>query len=153
MKNRTFTVSQVRHELANRFERYKTVRSTLSNYHKILSARQKGLDAARQQLEEMLTQRRSLMVSVENLEARHKMNQVAHTTSEFNFDDSQLAKTKELIATIDAQIRVDEKLANAEFDLSEEIPLDEAEASDLLDEVAEYFGDRSPQVESIADAR
>ena len=153
LKNRTYTVSQVSHELANRFKRFKTVEDTVDNYHKILGARRKGLDAAREQLDEMLTQRRSLMVDVENLQARYKMNQVAHTVSEFNFDDSQLSRTKELIASIDAQIRVDEKLADSEFDLSEEIPLDGAETTDLLDEIAEHFGESHPDASTLAEVR
>jgi chromosome segregation ATPase len=64
---RAYTVSQVKLDLANRFERYKTGDATLASLREIHDARQKSLDAARQKLEGMLAAKRQLEVDVENL--------------------------------------------------------------------------------------
>ena len=51
---RSYTVQQVKVDLANRFERYKTHDATLASLRDIQTARRKSLDAARQKLEGML---------------------------------------------------------------------------------------------------
>jgi hypothetical protein len=147
---RSYSPKQVQTDLGNRFERYKTGEATTDKLRKILEARQRGLEAAREKLDGMLASKRDLEVNVENLEARLKMVEVAQTTSDFNFDDSQLARTKELIRDIQTRIDVAEKLVNADTKFHEEIPLDEPEAdTDLSKEIADYFGERRPEIENF----
>ena len=110
-------------DLANRFERYKTHDATRASLKDILAARRKSLDAARQKLEGMLAARRQLEVDVENLEARLKMVEVAQTTSDCHFDDSQLGRAKELIGDLRARLNVAERMLTVESDLHDEIPL------------------------------
>jgi chromosome segregation ATPase len=149
----TYTRDQVESDLESRFARYKTQDDTLANVKKILHARERGLTAAREKLEGMLAAKRELQVDVENLEARLKMVEVAQTTSDFSFDDSQLARTKDLIRDIHTRIDVAEKMVNAEGYFHDEIPLDaEPEAGNVSQEIAEYFGDAGPEVESVASA-
>jgi len=148
----TYTASQVKADLASRFERFKTQDATLLNLHKVLNARKKGLTAAREKLESMLAAKRQLIVDVENLEARLKMVEVAQTTSEFNFDDSHLARTKDLINEIHTRIDVAERLVNAEGHFLDEIPLDaEPESSNISEEITSYFS-HTPEVETFADS-
>ena len=45
---------------------------------------------------------------VENLEAQMKMVEVAQTASEFNFDDSQLSRTRKLLDDIRTRVEVAE---------------------------------------------
>lgn len=135
-----YSEADVRIDLANRFQRFKTKEETLANLRKVSRARQLSLDAARQKLEEMLAAKRSLVVDVENVEARQKMVEVAQTASDFNFDDSRLARTKDLITNIRTRIEVAEKLLNVQTDFHAGIPLDEPEAEDVCEEIAEYFG-------------
>ena len=78
---RHYTVEQVKCDLANRFERYKTSDATLVSMRDMESAREKSLNAAREKLDAMLAQKRQLEVDVENLEARLKMVEVAQTSS------------------------------------------------------------------------
>ena len=78
----------------------------------VMRARTNGLSAAREKLEHMLAAKRQLAVDIENLEARLKMIEVAQTTSQFNFDDSQLARTRELIGEIGTRLDVTEKMMN-----------------------------------------
>ena len=140
---RRYTVTQVKTDLSNRFERHKTKEGTLEKLEKILQARRSSLDAARQKLEGMMAAKRQLEVDVANLQARQKMVEVAQTTSDINFDDSHLARTKELINAISTRIDVAERMVNADVHFQDEIPLDAQEATDedLADEITAYFGD------------
>jgi hypothetical protein len=137
---RTFTVSHVKVDLANRFERYKTHDATLASLRDIQSARRTSLDAARQKLENMLAAKRQLEVDVEQLEAQFKMVEVAQTLSEHNIDDSQLGRVKELITDIRTRLKVAERLASSPI-VDGEIPVSttEGEAEDIVNQVTEYF--------------
>jgi predicted nucleic acid-binding Zn-ribbon protein len=147
---RTYSVSQVKCDLSNRFERFKTHEATLASLQEMQAARRKSLDAARQKLEGMLASRRQLEVDVENLEARFKMIEVAQTTSQYNIDDSQLGRVKELIGDLRARLNVAERIANSSADFNSEIPLSPAAADDIVDQVTEYF--QSSSNTAIADA-
>lgn len=136
---RVYTVSQVKQDLGNRFERYKTADATLGSLREIHEARQKSLDAARQKLEGMLASKRSLEVDVENLEAKLKMVEAAQTTSEFNFDDSRLSRCKELISDLRTRLDVAAKMVDAKDSFQSEIPLNETVPTDIVEEVTEYF--------------
>jgi hypothetical protein len=140
----------VRADLESRFARFKTQDATLANLHKVLHARQRGLEAAREKLEGMLAAKRQLEVDVENLEARMKMVEVAQTTSDFNFDDSHLARTKDLINEIHSRIDVAEKMVDADGYFHDEIPLDtEPVSGDISQEIAEYFGASPEDIASV----
>jgi len=149
---RNYTIAQVKCDLANRFERYKTHDATLASLRDIQTARRKSLDAARQKLEGMLAARRQLEVDVENLEARFKVLEVAQTTSEYNIDDSQLGRVKELIAEVRTRLNVSERLSNSQTALDGEIPLSSPQAENIVDQVTEYFsGEQAPA--KVADAQ
>ncbi len=106
----------------------------------VLKARQNGLDAAKQKLEGMLAAKRKLDVEVENLDARLKAVEVAQTTSEHSFDDSQLGRVKELIADLRSRIDVSAKMVNAQSQIKEQIPLDTPDPANVVEQVTEYFG-------------
>jgi chromosome segregation ATPase len=146
-----YTAEQVKSDLEGRFERYKVNEATLDKNGKILAIRQQKLDAARQRLEEMLSAKRELEVQVENLEAENEMLKVAKTASDFNFDDSRLARTKELIEDIRTRIEVDSKLMNEVEHVSGEIQLEEEsdDTADITDRVSQYFG--TDEIESFVD--
>lgn len=135
---RQFTADQVRGDLANRFERFKTNQATLDKLEQVLAARQSGLEAARAKLDQMVAAKRQLEVDIENLEARAKMVEVAQTASDFHFDNSHLSRTKELISDLQTRLEVAEKMVNSDF-LAETIPVDEPAVRDIEQEVAKYF--------------
>jgi len=137
--SRTYTCEEVKQDLARRFSRYKVADDTLASMKQMRDARQKNLDAARQKLSAMINARRKLEVDVQNLEAKRKLVEVAQASSEYVFDDSQLARAKELINDIRARLDVAAKLANADVNVQTEIPLDEAAPSDITDQVTQYF--------------
>lgn len=146
---RRYSEREVKADLASRFTQFKTQESTTTAVHKILVARQAGLQAAREKLDIMLDAKRQLEVDVENLEARLTMVQVAQTSSNFKFDDSQLSRTQELFDDIGTRIEVAEKLVNADVHFVDRIPLDEPEIErDIIEEIADYFGSGREDVEA-----
>jgi chromosome segregation ATPase len=147
---RSYTAAEVKTDLANRFERYKTAEATLASLKQVHGARVKSLAAARQKLEGMLAQKRQLQVEVENLEARHQMVAAAQTTSNYQFDDSQLGRAKELVQNLKTRLEVSEKLVNAESDFQGEIPLDKAGPQNIVDQVGDYFGQKKLDAKAVA---
>lgn len=138
--SRTYTADQVKEDLARRFNRFKVADDTLASLQNMRDARERNLDAAQQKLAAMINARRKLEVDIQNLEAKRKLVEVAQASSDIVFDDSQLARAKELITDIRTRLDVAAKLANADVSVEVEIPLDEAAPANITDQVAEYFG-------------
>jgi hypothetical protein len=137
--SRSYSCDEVKQDLSRRFNRFKVADDTLSSMKQMRDARQKNLDAAQQKLAAMVNARRKLDTDVLNLEAKRKLVEVAEASSEYVFDDSQLARCKELITDIRTRLDVAAKLANADVNVEVEIPLDEVTPSDITDQVADYF--------------
>jgi hypothetical protein len=146
--SRKYTSNEVKQDLARRFNRFKVADDTLVSMKQMRDARAKNLDAAQQKLSAMINARRKLDVDIQNLEAKRKLVEVAQASSEYIFDDSQLARCKELIGDIRTRLDVAAKLANADVTVELEIPLDEATPSDITDQVTEYFNLEGAQHES-----
>lgn len=144
----SYSTKQVENDLSRRFDRFKTREATAEKLRKILDAREAGLAAANEKLKGMQAAKRQLEVEVENLRARVEMVRVAESTSNFNFDDSQLARTREAIQEISSRIDVAEKLANANITPLDQIKLDDAESRNISDEVAKYFAEH-PATDNI----
>lgn len=144
---KSYTSRQVETDLTQRFETYKVKAATLGKLEQIIAARERGLSAGREKLKAMQAAKTQLEVDVANLEARMEMVRVAQTTSEFNFDDSRLARTKELVKGIGARIEVAEKLVNAETTYPGQIDLEEAPTTNIAEQITQYFeGDTAESV-------
>jgi hypothetical protein len=137
--SRSYTSDEVKQDLARRFSRFKVADDTLNSMKQMRDAREKNLDAAQQKLAAMINARHKLDVDIQNLEAKRKLVEVAQASSEYVFDDSQLARCKELIGDIRTRLDVAAKLANADITVETEIPLDEVAPADITDQVTEYF--------------
>jgi DNA repair exonuclease SbcCD ATPase subunit len=144
--SRRYTEDQVKNDLESRFERYQVNEATLEKNQKIHAIRLQKLASARQRLEEMLTAKRELEVQVENLEAELEMLKVARTASDFNIDNSRLARTKELIEDIRTRLQVEEKLMG-EVQAAGQIPLEEETKSneEITDRISKYFGENGAE--------
>ncbi len=137
---KSYSARQVENDLSRRFDQYKVKEATLGKLTQVLAARERGLEAGHEKLKAMQSAKSQLEVDVANLEARLEMVTVAQSTSEFNFDDSRLARTKELVREINARIDVAEKLVNAETTYPGQISLDDEETSgDITEQVTAYF--------------
>jgi chromosome segregation ATPase len=147
---RNYSAREVQHDLAARFEQFKTQEATTASLHKVLLARQAGLKAAREKLDSMLDARRKLEVDIENLEARLTMVEVAQTTSNFKFDNSQLSRTQQLVNDIKTRIEVAERLVNSDVHYFDRIPLDEPTTeTNITEEIADYFGEGRQDLEAF----
>ncbi|HEX4414120.1 MAG TPA: hypothetical protein VH107_10870 [Lacipirellulaceae bacterium] len=144
----TYSCDEVKQDLARRFSRFKVADDTLASMKQMRDARQKNLDAAQQKLSAMINARRKLDVDIQNLEAKRKLVEVAQASSDYVFDDSQLARAKDLINDIRTRLDVAAKLANADVNVQSEIPLDDAAPQDITDQVTQYFnlGDQAAKV-------
>jgi hypothetical protein len=147
--SRTYSADEVKTDLANRFERYKTGEATMASLKEIRNAREKSLTAARQKLEGMLASRRQLQVEVENLEARTQMIAAAKATSDYQFDESRLGRVKELVANLHTRLQVAEKLVNAEVSFHDEIPIDKTAPENIVEQVTEHFSPKSEKAVEV----
>jgi len=147
--SRKYTAEQVKLDLAQRFERYKTAEATLTSQRQMHAARQRSVEAARQKLEGTLAARRQLQVEIENLEARNQMVAAAQTTSNYNFDDSRLGRLKDLIADLRTRLEVGERLVNVEGFYHDEIPVDQPSADDVLERIGKHFAGAAPDASDL----
>jgi predicted nuclease with TOPRIM domain len=108
------------------------------------------LDASREKLEATLAAKRQLEAEVEQLEARMQMIAAAKATSEYQFDESQLGRVKELVENLRTRLDVDEHLVEAQSNYHDEIPLDETAPEDIVDQVTEYLGTEQPAAAAVA---
>jgi chromosome segregation ATPase len=149
---RSYSASQVKEDLTRRFTRFKVDDETLAHLQQMRDARQANLDAARQKLTAMMSAQKNLETDIANLEAKHKLVEVAQASSDIVFDDSQLAQAKQLISEIRTRLDVAAKLANASVEVQAEIPLDQPAADDIVDQVTEYFERDEPTGDEVATA-
>lgn len=138
----TYSAQEVKRDLAQRFERYKTAKETLDRDRQILAARKQALEASQKKLANMLQAKQDLKVKVENLQARLKTLQAAETVSSLEIDDSQLNRAKTLIRELDKQLDVKRRMLDAEGKFTGLIPVEgQTEApQDIAREIDAYFG-------------
>jgi chromosome segregation ATPase len=138
--------SDLKSDLAHRFERYKINEATLASLREIAQARNRSLEAARRKLENMIAQKRQLEVEVQNVESRLKMVEAAQTTADYNFDDSRLGRVKELLADLHTKLEVSERLVNSDARFGGEIPVIEPVSENIVQQVTEYFDQQAAKV-------
>jgi len=148
---KSYTAKQVEGDLTRRFDQYKVKEATLGKLTQVLAARDRGLEAGREKLKAMQAAKSQLEIDVANLEARLEMVKVAQSTSEFNFDDSRLSRTKELVRDIGCRIDVAEKLVHAETTYPGQISLDDQKSDgDITERITQYFEDFNKAEASVA---
>jgi len=143
----SYSRNEVTQDLSRRFSRFKVNDETLEHLCSMQQARAKNLDAARQKLTAMVSAQKKLETDITNLEAKRKLVEVAQASSDVVFDDSQLARAKELITDIRTKLDVAAKLANADVSIHAEIPLDAEQSEDVTEQVAAYFDLNKPEIE------
>jgi chromosome segregation ATPase len=155
---RKATADEVKRELAQRFDRYKTADETLASKKKILAAREKSLMAARHKLEQMLSARKDLEVQIENLDARLKMMQAEQTAvATVEIDNSAVVRAQKLIGELNKQLDVQERMLAAEGKLADltELTVEKPVVSEnISSEINEYFSGKPAEaaVETTAAA-
>jgi len=148
---KSYSVKQVENDLTRRFEQYKVKEATLGKLTQVLAARERGLEAGREKLKAMQAAKSQLEIDVANLDARLEMVKVAQSTSEFNFDDSRLSRTKDLVKEIGCRIDVAEKLVHAETTYPGQISLEDQKTNgDITEQIMAYFEDAKQAEASVA---
>ncbi|WP_417847503.1 hypothetical protein [Thalassoglobus sp.] len=146
-----YTQREVEKDLSERFNRFKTADETLKREQELLTAKEKALTTHRETLEGMLSQRKSLEVELERLEARLKTINARKQIASIEVDDSQLNRVKSLIQTIDKRLDVEDAVLAADGDFMGLIPVEQevqVEDENIADAVNEYFG-RSGEIEVV----
>jgi hypothetical protein len=149
---RSYSHDEVKRDLAARFERFKETEVVLASKVKVLDARERSLDAARQMLEKTSAEKRILEAKIEALTGQYRLVKAATVGSKIQVDNSKLAQTEKLIAQIQKRLDVAEKVLAAESRFVEQIPVDTVVESDLVAQVDEYFDAREQQSEKAPSA-
>jgi BMFP domain-containing protein YqiC len=136
---RDFTRDEVKADLAARFDRYKESEVVLASKVKVLQAREKSLDAARQMLAKTTSEKRILESRIEALASQYRLVKAASVGSKIQVDNSKLAQTEKLIAQIQKRLDVAERVLAHESQFVESIPVDSVVEEDLVAQVDDYF--------------
>ena len=141
----SYSRDDVKQDLSRRFDRFKVADETLANLQEMRKARSANLEAAREKFSAMVAAQRKLETDIAHLEAKHKLVEVAQASSEIIFDDSQLARAKQLVQDIRTSLDVKARLANQDVEVAAEIPVTAEATTDITEQVAEYFGTESAE--------
>jgi chromosome segregation ATPase len=137
---RHYTRDEVKTDLAARFERIKESELVLTSKERLMTSREKSLQAAMQMLEKTKTQKRLLEDKVQTLTSQYRLVKAAATGSRIQIDNSKLSQTEKLIGEIQKRLDVAERVLAHESTFVESIPVDTVVESDLVAQVDEYLG-------------
>ena len=143
---RLYTVSEVKYDLARRFERLKTNDATIEKMRQTRKAREVRLGALQDKVVAMEASVRQMDAEIENLEAQLQLVEAAETSSTYNLDDSPLSRLKELMADLQTRVEVRAKMADREVDAYQEIPVRATNSENIVDEVTSYFNKHQGQI-------
>ncbi len=120
----SYTAGEVQRDLSERFSRFRVAEETLKQDKSMLVAKEKSLEAHRQTLEGMLSQKKTLEVELERLNAKLRTIQARKQICSLEIDDSKLARAKSLIAEIDKKLDVEATLLDSEGNFAGLIPVE-----------------------------
>ena len=140
--SKAYTSERVKEDLRHRFTLHQTAQQRLNTAKKTLALRESALNNGFQSLEKAQAQQRELQVKIETLNARNRMNDLVKTTAHYDFDDSQLARTRTMVDDISARIATEEEMMNLAPVAFGQIPVNSetnGPAGNLLEELDAYF--------------
>ncbi len=147
---RTYDNGRVREDLANQFRRFKNGEEQLKTLQETFELREKGLEAAQQNLDETIARQRTLSVEIENLEAQMKMLEVAKSASQcVRIDDSDLSRVDKMIEEIRNRLETESMMLNMAPEVMGDIPMEDDAANDeidIIEAVDAYFGQNDDSV-------
>ena len=128
--SKAYTTDRVKEDLRHRFKLHLTAEQRTETAAKTLEVRRASLETAFESLEKAQSQQRELAVQIETLTARNRMNDLVKTTHHYDFDDSQLARTRTMVEDISARIETQEELLNVTPVAFGQIPVSESKVAD-----------------------
>ncbi|MFC1597131.1 hypothetical protein ACFL5Q_04220 [Planctomycetota bacterium] len=144
---------EVREELGRRFHRYQTSEATVAAKLLRLEAREKSLAAVRVKLETMLNAKRDMEVEVENLEARFKAYQSQSVATKVEFDDTQVARCKQLVDDLRIRLQVADRLLAADNGYDDLMTGYVSAPADIEQQIDQHFAAGSSDLAVATDAR
>ncbi len=108
-----YSADEVKRDVRTRFERFKAAEAMLERDRRIQKSRSQALFAHEKQLDQMLSQKKELEAQVEQLEARLQTIRAQQSVSAPEIDESELSNVKRLIAEVNKQLDVQEKLLDS----------------------------------------
>jgi hypothetical protein len=151
--SRSCTTNDVKQDLASRFERFKAAEEILAADRQILIAREQTLVANREKLESMMQSKKELEVKLEQLQARVQTVKAAETVSRLAIDDSNLSHARKLIATLNKQLDVKQRMLEVEGKFVGLIPVEKSVSTvpaDLDKQIDAYFGQTNQEGTVVA---
>lgn len=146
-----YSRDELKEDLARRFERTKEAELALSGKRRLLSNREKSLQAAVAMFDRTRNQRAQLESQIAALDSQHKLVQMASVGSGVQIDHSKLAQTEKLIADIKKQLDVAERVLAHKAKFVDPIPVAvSVNEKELLTEVDAYLGHEMPAIQQAA---
>ncbi len=145
-----FSRQQVKTDLARRFENFKESQVVLAGKERLLTSREKSLQAAVQMLDRAKEQKIRLADRIAGLESQYRLIKAASVGSQFQMDNSKLAQTEKVINEIKNRLDVAERVLAHESTFVQEVPVDTINEKDLVQQVDDYFAPKpaaSPQAQ------
>ncbi len=140
---KAYTNDRVEEDLRHRFSLHKTTTQTRDKSAQILELRAQALASALVKIDDARALQRELEVQIESLNARNRMVEVAQTASNLNIDDSQLARTQEMLDDISARIDTDEEMLAMAPEYLGQIPVSQDSVlstdGNIVDEIDAFF--------------
>lgn len=141
---RTYSSERIKDKLARDFASYQATEAEVKQREQLLEIRERSLDAAREKLTVMKSDKQKLEVEVAKLEAELKTIRLAQSRNKFHFDDSSLSQCKATLAEIRNRLKVEKTTAELEGEFANDsIPVEKKEqsAKDLTKEINGYFNE------------
>lgn len=137
-----------------RFSTYKTQEATLENLRRTYDARREAVESKQSNLELLVAAKHQLSAEVECLEARQRLTQVAGQQNDIHDDDSQLMRTRELIQDVETRVRIAERMAVTNHQVSDGVfNIDDRTSKHISERIGQYFADANSRglgVEAVA---
>lgn len=152
--SKAYTSERVKEDLRHRFTLHRTAEQRLKTAEKTLTLRKSALNNGFESLEKAQAQQRELQVKIETLNARNRMNDLVKTTAHYDFDDSQLARTRTMVDDISARIETEEELMNIAPVAFGQIPVNSdanGPVGNLLEELDAYFNQSDDTQETASE--
>jgi chromosome segregation ATPase len=151
---RQFSRSDVKADLAARFERYKEAELVINSKERLLATRENSLNAAMALLEKTKSQKRLLTDKISTLEGRFRVAKAqAVGSTRLNLDSSKLTQAEKLIDQINKRLDVAERVLAHESRFVQTIPVDVIQEKDLLAQIEEHFNPVDPDAQDEAVAK
>lgn len=153
ISNQTYSASQLTDDLKKRFETLKVVEATMQEEQKLLDRKKEAMQANLAKLEMMKGAKDDLGRQIEILQARLEKVRATEEVKSIRIDDSEFNSVRALVDQLDKQLKVRERVADAESRPSEGglIPVEEkVTAKGLLDEVDAHLGGQSKTAQIAA---